>query len=201
MFQAFFVAHASPRSLVRDFKKIARCRRFAPRTQRIGHGYLRICFRKFKAMFCLLMLQQMQNVICDGIVSQSLFRRYAPHAPLSPPNAPSETLLRQCRKITDTTFLTANFRLKKIRHSDACLSAICRLHFTTLLQVPKNAFLGQIFTHFVFFTTGKVKNNCNTVIPYKFCRYNVDKRWFLFYNVQAQMICVHTANLGLWRSW
>lgn len=81
------------------------------------------------------------------------------------------------------------------------LSAICRLHFTTLLQVPKNAFLGQIFTHFVFFTTGKVKNNCNTVIPYKFCRYNVDKRWFLFYNVQAQMICVHTANLGLWRSW
>ena len=132
LFQAFFVAHASPRSLVRDFKKIARCRRFAPRTQRIGHGYLCICFRKFKAMFCLLMLQQMQNVICDGIVSQSLFRRYAPHAPLSPPNAPSVTLLRHYRKITATAFLTANFRLKKIRHSDACSSAICRLHFTTL---------------------------------------------------------------------
>ena len=96
LFQAFFVAHASPRSLVRDFKKIARCRRFAPRTQRIGHGYLRICFRKFKAMFCLLMLQQMQNVICDGIVSQSLFRRYAPHAPLSPP--PTAACLKSQKK-------------------------------------------------------------------------------------------------------
>lgn len=151
--------------------------------------------RKFQTVLAQKQYMQSENILQKNVWKATCWNIVAP------PNAPSVTLLRQCRKITDTAFLTANFRLKEIRHSDAYSSAICRLHFTTLLQVLKNVFLGHDFAHFVFFTTGKVKNNCNTVIPYKFYRYNVDKRWFLFYNVQAQMICVHTANLGLWRSW